>query len=174
MSTSNLYSVYKTRTKELAAFGNGWGTAPVLWDYLEKAYLNKRSGSWLCGNDKDKAELWNLVTNPNVPVCFRLVHAFTFNNVVCPYKQTTKMAEHCRKVFGILKEDESSVMLADKDIMPRVNHWERIANVLEIIKSDKRALGIGLSCTSISDPWIGWKGGVKVRSVFDMIGDKNV
>ena len=166
MSTSNLYSVYKTRTKELASFGNGWGTAPVLWDYLEKAYLNKRSGSWLCGDDKDKTELWNLATDSKVPVYLRLVHAFTFINVVCPYEKANEMAEHCRKAFNTIREDESRDMLTDKDRSLRVNHWERIANVLEIMKPNKRALGIGLSCTSVSDPWIGWKGG-KVRSVFD-------
>lgn len=149
MSTSDLYSVYKTKTKHLAEFPNGHGTAPVIWGYLCEKYLGQEKIAWLHGHDNKK--LWDLVWDNNVPKDFRIVHAFTFDHAVCPNDKIKDLAESCLSVY-------------QKTIDPtQVNHWENIGNFLKSFKPISRSKGVGLSCTSVCDNWIGWGRYVKIK-----------
>ena len=83
MSTSDLYAVYRTKTKHIAGFPNGHGTAPVIWGYLCVKFLNTESHSWLLNYGAANQPLWDLVKDPKLSKELRLVHAMTFNNAVC-------------------------------------------------------------------------------------------
>lgn len=157
MSTSDLYSVYKTKAKHIAEFGNGHGTAPAIWGYLCKKHLNMESYAWLTAGSK----LWDLSKDPRVSTHMRLVHAFTFNRALCPLDRLNELAEACEKVYTITYEDCPT----------HVNHWQSVANELRKIKPNKRSLGIGLSCTSIADHWLGWKGEEinKLWNIFEVL-----
>lgn len=149
MSCSNIYKVYKTKTRELAEFHNSWGTAPVLWGYLCEKYLNQNSNFWLTagfGKEDTLKPLWNLAENPTVPTCLRLTHAFTFKNAVCPPNKKDELAKACQEVFNLTYDSI------------HVNHWKAVAESLKSCKINKHMVGIALSCTSVEDPWISGNG----------------
>ena len=157
MSTSDLYTVFKTKSRHIAEYSNGHGTAPAIWGYLCNKYLHMERHSWISGVQKD---LWNLADNPDVPKELRIVHAFTFDRAICPIDKIDELADACDKVYTLTHEDCPN----------NVNHWQAVANSLRNVKKDKRALGIGLSCTSISDPWCDWNGKqYKVWDIFEVL-----
>jgi len=151
VSTSNLYAVYKTKTKEIAEFPNGWGTAPVIYDYLCEKYLNVKKNAWLHQFSSPTPNfkiqyLWDLTKNLSVPASIRLVHAFTYINHVCPSNRILELAQACQEFYDITNDNK------------RVNHWELIANTLKSFKINKKMIGIALSCSSIQNPWINANG----------------
>jgi len=156
MSTGDLYYVYKNQTRHIVEFRNGWGTAPALWGHLCENILHIDSSSWITGGE-DQRKLWDLAIDPNVSKEFRLVHAFTFDRAICPLERREELALECESVYRqiVLKHPN------------HINHWNSIAVALKVIKPPKKAKGIGLSCTSVSDPWIDWKGG-DTWDIFDI------
>lgn len=123
-------------------FQNGHGTGPVIWGYLCKEYLGMESNAWLFGDNK---KLWALINDKNVPRDIRLVHAFTFNDALCPNKRINEMAEACLSAYKKTSIDTS-----------RINHWGDIGKFLKSFKALPKSRGVVLSCTSISDEWISW------------------
>ena len=159
MSCSNLYKVYKTKTRELAEFHNGWGTAPVLWGHLCEKYLHQDANFWLMagfGKESSLQPLWDLTKNQAVPACLRIVHAFTFNNAVCPPERKDELSKACQEVFDITYDSI------------HVNHWKAVAESLKSCATDRKMIGIALSCTSVEDPWISGNGS-NVRNLFSIL-----
>ena len=156
MSTSDLYRVSKTSTFHCAEFGNGWGSGPLIWGYLSEKYLNH---SWSSSPFDDKRDLWDLHKDDRVPRCIQLGHLFTFDGAICPSNKTIELADALKETYEITHTAAPKY----------VNHFKAIANALRIVPHDKRALGFGLSCTSVSDPWIDWDSDRKHhREVWDI------
>lgn len=142
MSTSDLYRVYRTKATHFAEFHNGWGSAPVVWSYLGVKFLGRERHDYMRSND---TELWELARDPRVPVSLRLVHAFCCDQTICPNERLGDLADACEYV-------------AEATFAPgRANHWQSIGQSLREHKPRARQLGVGLCCTSVCDPWSGWK-----------------
>lgn len=155
MSSSSLYKVYKTKTKEIAEFRNGWGTAPVIWGYLLEKYLHLDKLAWF-GNDENQKKLWKLITDSSVPTNLRLVLGLTLDDAICPYVKKDELAKACQEVFEFTYDSKS------------VNHWKSVGESLKLCKPDKKMIGIALSCTSVADQWIDGKGD-KAWDLFSVI-----
>lgn len=155
MSTTDLYRVYRTTATPIAEFRNGWGSAPVIWGYLNQRYLGGDRFNWGLGRDCEP--LWNLAKDERVPRAIRLVHAFTFDNALCPVDRTHELADAC---------DDAGKLC---DMPSHVNHWAAIAAALREHKPRSRQIGVALSCTSVSDPWIDYHGSDKLWSVFAVV-----
>lgn len=157
MSTSDLYRVYRTKATHIAEYRNGHGTAPLVWGYLNVFYLGGSRYGWGIGRDLDP--LWALSKDPRVPRSVRIAHAFTFDQAVCPMERITELADAL---------DEAGKVCAYEQ---HVNHWSAIAADLRAHKAKARQIGIALSCTSVSDSWIDWKGDPQGWSLFYALGD---
>lgn len=144
MSTSDLYRVYRTRATHFAELRNGWGSAPVLWRHLVVRFLGREQHDYLRSGGND-SELWDLARDPRVPVSLRLAHAFCCDQAVCPVDRLKELAEACERVYEVTANSQG------------VNHWQSIAALLREHKPRARQIGVGLSCTSVCDPWSGWK-----------------
>jgi hypothetical protein len=145
MSSSTLYAVFRTTATRIAEYRNSYGTAPAIWGHMCEEYLHEDRSSWLFGV-RDKG-LWDLAKNPAVPEHLRLCHVFTFDHALVPRDCLGRMAD--------------ALNLAYSDLIRRhpnhVNHWQAIAADLRKAKVDRRALGIGLGCTSVADPWASYR-----------------
>ena len=128
MSTSNLYKLYKTKTRKIAEFQNGWGSAPALWSYLCVKFLNWQDSAWLINSGEKLRPLWNLVLNPNVPTCLRIAHAFTFDKSACPIIKIPDLIKACQETYTITHKDGYA------------NHWGNIARTLTNTKVDELPL----------------------------------
>lgn len=155
MSTSDLYRVYGTKATHIAEFRNGWGSAPVVWGYLCEKYLGGTRTSW--GINTPLEKLWALSADERVPRCLRLTLGFTYDWAVCPPKKAGELADAL----------EEAGKLCDRP--GYVNHWQAIANELRNHKARARQVGIGISCTSVNDIWIDWKGKKKPWNVFAVL-----
>lgn len=144
MSTTNLYRLYKSTAREEAEWHNSWLSAPPLWDYLCRTFL-LREPNWFLGGDQ--SALWNLVSDARVPEPIRLAHAFTMDGAMCPKDRIASLATALNNAGGII---------SDKSGTP--THWPLIGRALTKLHqaSDKRMVGVALSCTSVSDGWIDW------------------
>lgn len=142
MSTSDLYAVFRKSTRHLSEYRNGWGSAPILWDYLCRTYLGRETWSFM-GENKD---LWQLASDQRVPLDLRLAHAFTFDGTFCPRSRAKELG-------ASLQRAGRKVAVTD-----RVNHWFDIGADL-LANGMARAQGFALSCTSVNDVWCEWKGG---------------
>lgn len=151
MSTSALCAVFKTKAVELAEYRNGWGTGPLIWDYLSKCYLDSKG--WHTAGD----ELWRLSKDESVPFSLRAAHVMTFDQAL--------VRPGDLQSFGCLIEEAATVL---SDWNPDyVNHFAAIASDLKSARLDRRALGVGLCCTSVSDAWRSWPGIKAGKRPFD-------
>lgn len=152
VSYSSLYQVFRTKVRRVEEYRNGHGSGPPIWDLL---WQNVRPGFKVPLFDDDLTPLWDLWKDPKVPRHQRLALQLTFDCAVCPPKLVDEMAGalvKCGKeilALGPLKWD--------LDSPPRDgwswHHLDRIAADMLTTKLDGRALGFGLCCTSVSDPW---------------------
>lgn len=138
MSYSTLYAIYKTKAAEVSEYRNGWGSGPIIWDYLSKEFLGLPG--WSFSNDSG---LWGLAIDPKVPLGLRACLAITLDYAMVLAKDAKIMAEAIRQGGFVM----------DKFAPDRVNHFPRIAHDMSETKLDKRAIGFGLNCTSVSDTW---------------------
>jgi hypothetical protein len=140
MSYSTLYKVYKTKVTTLKEYRNGWGTAPVIWDYLEAKYLESKTSIWT-----DAQPLWGLWKDQRVPKSLRMIHLFCMDGAIIRIENITEAAALILEGAKILKAEYPE----------RVNHWADIANDLFSLQGlkDKRLQGIGLNGTSVHDVW---------------------
>lgn len=155
MSTSDLYRVYRTKTTHLAEFRNGWGTAPLLWEYLSERFIGAEY-RWCFDAGKDR-RLWDLATDERVPRSLRLAHAFTFDRGICPLTRVGELADACDEVGATCAKEQ------------HVNHWAAVAKVLREARAKPRQLGWALSCTSVNDVWMEWKGEPKPWDIFSVL-----
>lgn len=165
MSTSDLYKVYKTRAVHVTEYGNGWGTGPVLWGYLCVKHLGVQEIDWMLRHSLSSTErhpIWALRYDKNISRNIRLVHAMCCDHVVISKDLIPVMANACDEVYKTTHE-----FFPDK-----VNHWADIAKDLREIKIEKRCQGVGLSCTSVCDNWMSWRG-EEINPILELIGEGN-
>lgn len=139
MSTSSLHAIFKTVATELREYRNGHGTGPAIWGHLEQHYLGGDRFRWFSSDDK----LWKLARDERVPLCLRACHVFTFDGAVIPPDKLAPMAELLAEGGRIIGESAPEY----------VNHFPTIASDLASLRLHHRAVGVGLSCTSVSDMW---------------------
>lgn len=154
MSYSTLYKVYKTKVRTLKEYRNGWGTAPVIWNYLEAKYLKSKSSIWT-----DAQPLWGLCKDQRVPKSLRMIHLFCMDGAIIKIENIAEAAALILEGSKILKAEYPD----------RVNHWGDIANDLLSLQGlkDKRLQGIGINATSVYDVWHGGA----MPEVFDCFRD---
>ena len=143
MSTSDLYIINQKSVKHFAEFRNGWGSAPKCWNYLAQKYLPSGE-KYSMFNDAMNRRIWSLGSDPRVATEDRIALLMTLDNAFVPLGKLREAGEACIK-FGANCEDGQTV-----------NHWPAFGEALLRAASEKlsrHARGIGLSCTSVSDPW---------------------
>ena len=155
MSTSDLYRVYRTKASHIAEYRNGWGSAPLLWGYLNEKYLGGTRYGWSGINN---SPLWALSKDMRVPRSLRITHAFTFDQSVCPVDRVSELADALEEAGKICAHEQ------------HVNHWASIAHDLRQTKLKARQIGFALSCTSVCDPWMSWRGDPQCWDTFAAIG----
>lgn len=138
MSYSTIYQVFRTKSSPICEYRNAWGTGPAIWNYLSKKYLGLDGWSPFLEGD---GGLWALARDERVPLALRACHAITFDYALTPRDKLKEM--------GALVA-EGGRMIEDG---AHVNHFAAIGSHLAELKLDRRAKGVGLNCTSVSDTW---------------------
>lgn len=160
MSFSALYAVSKTKARSIGEFRNSHGTAPLIWDYLCQQFLGKERGGWLFG---DNSALWALQRDERVHMSVRMTLCWTCDGAICPTSRLAELVTAC--------EDTGKICAVNQ----HVNHWQALADAIKAHKPRGTTLGLGLSCTSVCDPWSGFPRGEfrgKPWSLFDALTAK--
>ena len=157
MSSSDLYRVSKTTARHVAEFRNGSGTGPVIWGHMLVHYLGRDPHSWLFPEDDNKA-LWALPQEMSIPIHLRLAMLFTYDGAVCPCGRAGELADALSKAWSDTNIDKPDW----------VNHWLAVSHALRKAEPHHRAIGFGLSCTSVSDPWCDYHGTAHDREPWDL------
>lgn len=139
MSTSDLYRINKTGARHVAEFRNGHGTAPLIWGYLNQQFLGREPNAWLFGNND---ALWKLSSDDRVPRDVRITHAWCMDGAICPPDRLEELRAACAATGKICGREQ------------HVNHWQAISEAIAAYKPRRGERGLGISCTSVSDPWI--------------------
>lgn len=145
MSYSALYYVYKTTVTEIAEFRNGHGSGPPVWQWVARKHCGMPADAYIFGGNW-MSLIFKNETLTRLPNHWKSVLLFTADFAMINEANRERFAGDCDKVFHELnKWGEWGPS--------RVNHWADIAATLRSHKIGKRALGVGLSCTSVSDIW---------------------
>lgn len=143
MSHTDLYAVYRTKATHLHEFTNSWGSAPMLWGYLNKQFLG---GPFTMPFFDKMQPLWNLAQDAQIPDYLRTALVFTFDWAICSPESRHRLELDLRKTHVALIEDSECSW----------SHFSAIADALRSHRPNKKMIGYGLSCTSVSDPWSMW------------------
>jgi hypothetical protein len=146
MSYTTTYGLFRTKVSAIREHRNSWGSAPVVWDYLEAKYLEVKEYSRAIRGDMQ--EVWNLHKDTRLLACERFALLTTFDWAYCSVDKLTMGADLLDE-FAVLSEAWAP---------DRVNHWKAIAEDYRstAIKPDYRLKGICIGHTSVSDPWEEW------------------
>jgi hypothetical protein len=158
MSTSDLYVVNQKSTTWLAAFRNGWGSAPAAWDYLGKKYFGE---SYHSMDSKELRKVWDLFGDTSLPGDERIVLAVTFDHAYIPLAHLKDVGEACITFHAKSYNGE------------QVNHWAEIGQSLIGLQGkhfSRFARGVALSCTSVSDMW-GWPSDEQLAKAWSIFKD---
>jgi len=144
MSYSTLWEVYKTKVISVKEFHNGHGTGPAIWDCICQNFLGFEEYSWLTEDHMNT--LWPSWENPEIPDFLRFTLMVTYDRSYIEPNRLIEAADYLDKGHEYILAHTSWVW----------SHFEAIALTLRQLtdrKLDHRLLGIGLGCTSVSDPW---------------------
>lgn len=134
MSYTTIIHVYPGEKIECGEeLKNAWGSAPYIWDYLIKKYIDPEGNMMY---EKYTKVLWGMWKDSSVPIEARVVLMMTFDRAYITKENYSKAANAIRKFLEI--HNNTNV----------VNHWPRIA---EIFESNPDIPAIGLWCTSVSE-----------------------
>jgi hypothetical protein len=136
MSTSDLYLLNKKGTTHLLEMRNGWGSGPVIWDYLRSKYITEPDPSY--------KKTWKLAGDPRVAIHEKIALMITFDKAYVPKDKLAEAAEACRQIYAEMNSHQ------------QVNHWLSIADGLQFAaerKLSRHCRGVVLQCTSVSDCW---------------------
>lgn len=153
MSTSDLYIINGKSVSHVAEYRNGWGSAPICWDFLADRYFPDVNFTDymrpdFVGHDRKWKMVWGLTKDDRLSNEEKVTLMVTFDNAYVPVEYLKEAGEALKKFY-----DLSRVWSEGK-----VNHWDDIGNDLIRLagkKMHRHARGVALSCTSVSDPWIG-------------------
>jgi hypothetical protein len=116
---------------EKTRMGNGFGSSPVLWDYLCKKYLGPTM-SWL----SNITRFWNEeALNQSLSTDDRFLLHMTYDQALLPRNEFRRAAE----------------LLNPFTSKERVSHWPEIVKMLLESADDEEILGFGIYSTSVSD-----------------------
>lgn len=142
MSTTDLYILNAKSTSHISEFQNGWGSAPLAWDYLGAKYIAEKPVYRL--DQGHLRKVWALAYDPRLSECEKVSLMMTFDRAFVPVSQLDR-AGKCIIKFGEMCDDAA-----------RVNHWPAIGACLisEGKKKHTRHMrGVAMSSTSVSDAW---------------------
>jgi hypothetical protein len=143
MSSSDLYVLNQKSVTHIAEFRNGWGSAPVVWEYLGEKYVPEKP-IYAMGDDGYMRKVWALSRDERLLECERVALVMTFDWAYVPFANLTYMADKCEEFFALSNDNR------------RENHWASIGASLRLEagkKHHRHARGICISCTSVNDIW---------------------
>lgn len=133
MSHTTIIHVYPNDRIECGEeLSNSWGSAPYIWDYMIKKYIDPEGNIMYT---KTANALWKLWDRKDIPEYLRAVLMMTFDRAYVSKANYDRAAADIR---SFLKEHNDTNV---------ENHWHRIANIFE---NDPDVPAIGLWCTSVS------------------------
>jgi hypothetical protein len=118
------------RCAKLAAFGNGWGSGPFLWEQMAKRYLEPGK-TWMTNGP----ELWGSLDRPDMPNHHRAVMLMTFRLATIQRQDYLRAADDIREWLDDLP------LCTPQNL---VNNWPKIADLFES-EPDCPAIGFVLS-----------------------------
>jgi hypothetical protein len=145
MSTTTVYSLFKTKVSCLNELRNGHGSGPPVWDYISLKCTGEKFPMF--DPVKSKA-FWELWKDKRLNEEEKAVLLSTFDSAYVEAEHLDKFADACRNVHKRIIEDTPWTW----------SHWELIAGEANAlgISLDRRCLGLCIGCTSVSDPWEGF------------------
>lgn len=157
MSYTRVYAIYKTKVSEISCLKNSWGSAPMLWEYISQKYLGK---AFNMADHNDG--FWAVRKDPRMCRHDRMVFLSTFDCGLVDFELLGEYEQACREMSGKIAQGTKSEW----------NHFVAIAEAAKDMrkKHDSRCLGLGLGCTSICDPWLGYPKGHTVFSIQASMG----
>lgn len=146
MSTTTLNLIYKTKAVQYAEYPNGHGSAPPIWEYMCTQHLKEEYSFF---DDPQMGRICKLALNNTVPLNRRLTCVATFDYAVMPVGKLIEFAT-------AFEETHRAILCASEWTW---SHWAAIAKDVAAIaaKHDHRLVGVGIGCTSVSDPWEWWE-----------------
>lgn len=145
MSTSDLYILNQKSVTHYAEFPNGWGSGPVVWEFIGNKYIENKPQYWEMNLSVLK-EIWALAGSDKLEEDERIAMMLTFDKAFVPASHFKQAGHACIKFYDRSRTDE------------RVNHWAAIGDALIGLSEQKLsryARGACLSCTSVNDIWCG-------------------
>lgn len=146
MSTSDLYLLFGKSVRHWSEHHNGFGSAPVVWDYLGAKYVSDKP--IYTGSEKHLRKVWNLRREDGLSRAELAALFFTFDNAFAPKADLIQIADWFDE-FNLL-------IVADLDFAGRANHWGEFAVEFRKIHAsvkDHRLRGVCITCTSVNDVW---------------------
>lgn len=145
MSTSDLYLLFGKSVRHWSEHRNGWGSAPIVWDYLGEKYIDAApSASWRYSYKP----VWELYSHGVLLDSERAALSFTFDDAYVPVAHFPQAAD--------LFEQFNAQISTCASMANRANHWQAFADELRKAATavkDKRCRGMCISCTSVNDVW---------------------
>lgn len=144
MSYTTTYQLFRTKVNALSEHRNGWGSAPLVWTYLEEKYLPKIEYSRMAMGRMQ--EVWDLYKDPRLAEHERFALYATYDYSYCE-------REHLSRGADLLDTFAAEAAAA---LPSHVNHWSRIAADYRNAGRDGRMLGVCIGATSVCDVWEGY------------------
>jgi hypothetical protein len=144
MTSTRVYALNGKSTNALRAFSNGWGSAPVLWDYLSEKYLGLKAMPF---GENERQKLWDLARDKRLTGEERACHMLTFDRAYVPLQHLERVSDACYSVYA----DMPAKYKGD-----RVNHWYGLGALfsqLAQMKFHHRCRGVCIAPTSVEDHW---------------------
>jgi hypothetical protein len=119
---------------------NGWGSAPLCWDYLGEKYIpNYNPLKW--------PEVWPLNADQRLSEAERAALLFTLDDAYIPVRDLQTAANWF--------DEFAEATEADPELRGRANHWRAFAASIRkaMLVKDKRLRGVCVSCTSVNNTW---------------------
>lgn len=137
MSYTEMFKVPKHGDIEhVADFKNAFLSAWHVWSEMAEAYIHKDASRMML--EKDMQPVWDLWKRPDVPLDYRIVMAFTFDNVMVKRENFIRLAE---AMEAFCKRFGSGSL------------WEQ-AEVLRQLAADETAYAVCWNQTSVNaDTW---------------------
>lgn len=148
MSTSDLYLLFGKSVRHWSEHRNGWGSAPIVWDYLGAKFIPEKPIYTMAEGHLKK--VWALHKDERLAPCERAALLFTFDNAYVPTAHL--------KTVACWFDEFAKLLAAEPDMSGRANHWAAFAEQFREIAGSKRASdprmrGVCISCTSVNDVW---------------------
>lgn len=140
MSTSDIYLLFGKSTRHWSEHRNGWGSAPLCWDYIGEKYIPDY-------NPLRWSDVWKLNADMKLSEAERTALLFTLDDAYVPVSHLSWAADRF--------EEFADATEACPSMANRANHWRAFAESLRSAMSvkDKRLRGVCVSCTSVNDTW---------------------